>query len=76
MSLSSFSEFPIFPKKILLLGTKKLSTLYLETTHLFGLKLWLQEVPITQEAVLLVFAVLPAKKFFFQGPNQRKAMVP
>ena len=43
-SLSSFSEIPIFPKKIPLLGTKKLSTLYLETTHLFGIKLWLQEV--------------------------------
>ena len=29
----------------------------------------------TQEAVLLVFAVLPAKIFFFQGPYQRKAKV-
>ena len=48
-SLSSFSEIPIFPKKIPLLGTKKLSTLYLETTHLFGPKLWLQEVPMGAE---------------------------
>ena len=29
----------------------------------------------TQEAVLLVLAVLPAKKKFFQGPYQRKAKV-
>ena len=66
MSLSSFSEIPIFPKKILLLGTKKLSTLYLETTHLFGLKLWLQEVPMGAEVSSLTFWV-PKSGTFLGG---------